>query len=62
MVPDHSRTCSPGADQPARGRGWLIVVGPVFPHEVVGFSGGHTYFSPWSLRPGADRLVVGWVR
>ena len=23
-----------------------IVVGPVFPHEVVGFSGGNKYFSP----------------
>jgi nickel-dependent lactate racemase len=24
----------------------LIVCGPVFPHEVVGFSGGNKYFSP----------------
>ena len=24
----------------------LCVVGPVFPHEVVGFSGGHKYFFP----------------
>jgi nickel-dependent lactate racemase len=24
-----------------------IVVGPVFPHEVVGFSGGNKYFFPW---------------
>jgi len=24
----------------------LVVVGPVFPHEVVGFSGGHKYFFP----------------
>jgi nickel-dependent lactate racemase len=23
-----------------------IVVGPVFPHEVVGFSGGNKYFFP----------------
>ncbi len=25
---------------------WLIVCGPVFPHEVVGFSGGNKYFFP----------------
>jgi len=25
---------------------FLIVLGPVFPHEVVGFSGGHKYFFP----------------
>ncbi|MEM6886462.1 MAG: lactate racemase domain-containing protein [Verrucomicrobiota bacterium] len=25
---------------------WLIVMGPVFPHEVVGFSGGNKYFFP----------------
>jgi nickel-dependent lactate racemase len=24
----------------------ILVVGPVFPHEVVGFSGGHKYFFP----------------
>ncbi|MDP3177684.1 MAG: lactate racemase domain-containing protein [Spirochaetaceae bacterium] len=24
----------------------VIIVGPVFPHEVVGFSGGHKYFFP----------------
>src|SRR5262249_684250 len=24
----------------------LLVVGPVFPHEVVGFSGGNNYFFP----------------
>ncbi|MGC8778753.1 MAG: lactate racemase domain-containing protein [Candidatus Caldatribacteriaceae bacterium] len=24
----------------------LLIVGPVFPHEVVGFSGGHKYFFP----------------
>ncbi len=24
----------------------LIILGPVFPHEVVGFSGGHKYFFP----------------
>jgi len=25
---------------------WLVVCGPVFPHEVVGFSGGNKYFFP----------------
>jgi nickel-dependent lactate racemase len=25
---------------------WLIICGPVFPHEVVGFSGGNKYFFP----------------
>jgi nickel-dependent lactate racemase len=25
---------------------WLVVMGPVFPHEVVGFSGGNKYFFP----------------
>ena len=34
-----------------------IVVGPVFPHEVVGFSGGNKYFFPGRLRTGADRPV-----
>jgi len=24
----------------------ILIVGPVFPHEVVGFSGGHKYFFP----------------
>ncbi len=24
----------------------LLVIGPVFPHEVVGFSGGNKYFFP----------------
>ena len=24
----------------------LIIIGPVFPHEVVGFSGGNKYLSP----------------
>ena len=28
----------------------LLVVGPVFPHEVVGFSGGDKYFFPGYLR------------
>ena len=30
----------------------LIVCGPVFPHEVVGFSGGNKYFFPGNCRPG----------
>jgi nickel-dependent lactate racemase len=30
----------------------LIVVGPVFPHEVVGFSGGTKYFFPGISGPG----------
>ena len=34
-----------------------IVVGPVFPHEVVGFSGGNKYFFPGRLRTRADRRV-----
>ena len=36
-----------GADQPRRGRARRqIIVGPVFPHEVVGFSGGNKYLFP----------------
>ena len=35
-----------------------IVVGPVFPHEVVGFSGGNKYFFPGVSGPGADRPVA----
>ena len=26
----------------------VLICGPVFPHEVVGFSGGNKYFSPAS--------------
>ena len=29
----------------------LLVVGPVFPHEVVGFSGGNKYFFPGIAGP-----------
>jgi len=25
---------------------WILIVNPVFPHEVAGFSGGHKYFFP----------------
>ena len=30
---------------------FLIIVGPVFPHEVVGFSGGNKYFFPGIAGP-----------
>ena len=36
----------------------VIVVGPVFPHEVVGFSGGNKYFFPRGVRTGTDQLVA----
>ncbi len=29
----------------------LLVCGPVFPHEVVGFSGGNKYFFPGIAGP-----------
>ena len=29
----------------------MLVVGPVFPHEVVGFSGGNKYFFPGVAGP-----------
>jgi len=29
----------------------LVICGPVFPHEVVGFSGGHKYFVPGVAGP-----------
>ncbi|MGC9529158.1 MAG: lactate racemase domain-containing protein [Candidatus Bipolaricaulaceae bacterium] len=29
----------------------VLIVGPVFPHEVVGFSGGHKYFFPGASGP-----------
>ena len=32
----------------------LMIFGPVFPHEVVGFSGGEQVFLPRHLRPGSD--------
>ncbi len=35
--------CGPGGQSPYD---QLIVVGPVFPHEVAGFSGGNKYFVP----------------
>ncbi len=30
----------------------LVICGPVFPHEVAGFSGGHKYFFPGIAGPG----------
>lgn len=30
---------------------FLLILGPVFPHEVVGFSGGHKYFFPGVAGP-----------
>ena len=34
----------------------LLVLGPVFPHEVVGFSGGNKYFFPGIVRARAAQL------
>lgn len=34
----------------------LVVVGPVFPHEVVGFSGGNKYFFPGISGPGVTNF------
>ena len=34
----------------------LLVLGPVFPHEVVGFSGGQQVFLSGHLRAGAAQL------
>jgi len=36
----------------------LIVCGPVFPHEVVGFSGGNKYFFPGSRRRDHQLLAL----
>ena len=35
-----------------------LIVGPVFPHEVVGFSGGNKYLFPGVVRPGGHRLLA----
>ena len=35
----------------------LIIVGPVFPHEVVGFSGGNKYLFPGRRGPGNPQLL-----
>ncbi len=35
----------------------LIIVGPVFPHEVVGFSGGNKYLFPGVGGPGHPQLL-----
>ena len=38
----------------------LLVVGPVFPHEVVGFSGGNKYFFPGISAPRSSISFTGW--
>lgn len=38
----------------------VIICGPVFPHEVVGFSGGHKYFFPGIAAPGIINFTH-WV-
>lgn len=38
----------------------LMIVGPVFPHEVVGFSGGNKYFFPGISGPEAIN-VTHWI-
>ena len=40
----------------------LIICGPVFPHEVVGFSGGTKYFFPGIGGPESSTSLTGWVR
>ncbi len=38
----------------------LLVLGPVFPHEVVGFSGGNKYFFPGHRRgPSCSTFSIG---
>ena len=40
-----------------------LVVGPVFPHEVVGFSGGNKYFFPGRRRARRSSTSrTGWAR
>lgn len=38
----------------------VIIVGPTFPHEVVGFSGGAKYFFPWA--PGPEMIDASLAR
>ena len=38
----------------------LIIIGPVFPHEVVGFSGGNKYLFPGRRRSG-DIEFFHWL-
>jgi nickel-dependent lactate racemase len=40
----------------------LLVCGPVFPHEVVGFSGGNKYFFPGIAGPTSSTSPTGWRR
>ena len=41
----------------ALGYDQIIIVGPVFPHEVVGFSGGNKYLVPRHRRPGSAQFL-----
>jgi nickel-dependent lactate racemase len=38
-----------------------LVVGPVFPHEVVGFSGGTKYLFPGSPVRRSSTCRTGWA-
>ncbi len=38
----------------------LIIVGPVFPHEIAGFSGGNKYFFPGISGPDVINVSHGW--
>jgi lactate racemase len=40
----------------------VIICGPVFPHEVVGFSGGNKYFFPGVAGAILSTSPIGWVR
>jgi len=40
----------------------IVILGPVFPHEVVGFSGGHSIFSPVSQAANSSISSTGWAR
>ena len=38
----------------------ILICGPVFPHEVVGFSGGNKYFFPGLAEPTSSISLIGW--
>ena len=40
----------------------VVICGPVFPHEVVGFSGGTKYLFPASRRQKSSISRIGWAR
>ena len=40
----------------------ILICGPVFPHEVVGFSGGNKYFFPGIAAPMSSTSRTGWAR